>query len=146
MTRCFGIISKCHIFVLRPLGIELEGYLNLYFFNIRQYDREGFTSTIHKIHLNIAKMDDELGHSNDWKELWSYSKSEKEHGLMWLISRRNLIVHQVGLQEISNYDFYEEDYDSYYNHILERTVKGKLKPLSPKEESKQLSYHINKFF
>lgn len=91
-------------------------------------------------------MDDELGHSNDWKELWSYSKSEKEHGLMWLISRRNLIVHQVGLQEISNYDFYEEDYDSYYNHILERTVKGKLKPLSPKEESKQLSYHINKFF
>lgn len=126
---------------------RVGGLLEFVFFNIRQYDRDGFNSTISKINLNIAKMDDDLGKSTDWKELWNYSKSENQDGLKWLLSRRNLIIHQVGLQEISNYDFNDEnDYDSYYNHILDRAIKGKLKPLSRQEESKQLSHHINMFF
>ncbi|MBU5466990.1 hypothetical protein KQI49_09165 [Virgibacillus sp. MSJ-26] len=117
--------------------------LDFVYFNIRQYDKDGYLSTIQKINVNLIPMSVQLRESNAWKKVWDYSKSESVNGLKWLLSRRNLIVHQISLQEIEYFDVEDtEFYNSEHNHILENTVKKKLKPMSPNEEVTHLKKHI----
>src|SRR5699024_6956226 len=117
--------------------------LDFVYFNIRQYDKDGYLSTIQKINVNLIPMSVQLRQSNAWKKVWDYSKSESVNGLKWLLSRRNLIVHQISLQEIEYFDVEDtEFYHSEHNHILENTVKKKLKPMSPNEEVTHLKKHI----
>ncbi|WP_413300389.1 hypothetical protein AA0X95_18420 [Bacillus sp. 1P10SD] len=116
--------------------------LSFVYFNIRKYDKDGFLSTVTQINTNIIPMYEKLRISNSWKKVWKYSKGESLDGLKWLLMRRNLIIHQIGLQD-DNSEEEEEIYSSYYNHILDDTIKRKLKPLSKKEEISQLLFHLN---
>lgn len=117
--------------------------LEFVFFNIRQYDKGGYLSTIEKIHINLIPMSDQLKNSNAWKNIWNYSKKQNINGLKWLLSRRNLIVHQVSLQEKESFDVANtEFYYSEHNHFLENTVKKKLKPMEIEEEVEQFKEHV----
>lgn len=126
---------------------RIGGLLEFCFFNIRQYDRDGFLSTIRKIHVNIVPMYLDLQKSESWKRLWSYSKSEKSDGLKWLLTRRNIVIHQTGIQELEDFKVLEEgDSFSKYNHILDKTVKEKLKPMPKDKELGKLVKHLEKTF
>lgn len=119
--------------------------LSFVFFNIRKYDKDTFLSTMTQIKTNIIPMYEKLRTSDSWNKIWEYSKSENNEGLKWLLTRRNLIIHQIGLHEVNSGETFieEEIYNSYYNHILDDTIKKKLKPLSKQEEADRLSFHLN---
>lgn len=51
--------------------------LDFVFFNIRQYERDGFASVVQRIRSNFVVMDAALRDSSDWKNLWEYQKSER---------------------------------------------------------------------
>lgn len=75
-------------------------------------------------------------------------KKEDIEGLKWMLLRRNLIIHQVSLKNVSYLDGDEVDdlFDSLHNHILDNTIKKKLKPLNKEEEKNQLLFHFEKLF
>lgn len=117
--------------------------LSFVYFNIRKYDRDGFLSTISQINTNIVPMYEKLRISESWIKVWKYSKGESLDGLKWLLMRRNLIIHQISLPDDNSEEEEEEIYNSYYNHLIDDTIKRKLKPLSKKEEINQLLFHLN---
>ena len=111
--------------------------LDYIFFNIRQYERDGFSAVIDRIHINIGRILPELLKIESWINILKYRKSENLDGYKWLIRRRNLIIHSISLKNYENYEDDDELFESNYNH-LNVTVKRKLAPQKPKEELKQL--------
>ena len=111
--------------------------LDYIFFNIRQYERDGFSAVIDRIYINIGRILPELLELESWINILKYRKSENPDGYKWLIRRRNLIIHSISLKNYENYEDNDELFESNYNH-LNVTVKRKLAPQKPKEELKQL--------
>lgn len=109
--------------------------LDFVFFNIRQYERDGFASVMDRINCNFVSINSDLGNSSHWQDLWAYKRSEKRDGLAWLIRRRNLLVHSLYLRRLDPGDEYL--FNSKFNH-LDRSLRTKLKPQEPKTEIQHL--------
>lgn len=111
------------------------------FFNIRQYEKDGFTSIMEKIHTNYRPILPTLEKLPEYSVIWEYSNNEKENGLKWVLQRRNTIAHSVGLD--TNTRKPSKTYDSKYNH-LEIRKERKLNKKELKEELNQFHYHYGK--
>jgi len=112
------------------------------FFGIRQFDRDGFTAVMDKIHNNIVPVHNEIKTSRSWIALRKFQTSENEDGLKWLLRRRNLIVHSVYLRPLGNSSEENTLFESSYNH-LDIKLRNKLKPGEPIEEIKKLNIHLS---
>lgn len=110
------------------------------FFNIRQYDRDGFPKVLSRIRANYVCRFSDIEESDSWKHLWDYSKSEQPDGFVWLASRRNLLVHSIHLQALAA-DKESKLYKSAFNH-LDETARKKLKPETPDSELELLHEHL----
>lgn len=111
---------------------RLGQILDFSFFSIRQYERDGFSAVVDRIRANTMRMSPSIAATAAWQSLWTFKKSEKEDGLQWLLSRRNLLVHSLHLRPIEQSKG-EELFTSAFNHLDER-LKGDLKPGTPEEE------------
>ena len=114
------------------------------FFNIRQYERDGFSSVMNRIKANILPLYANL-ENNEWNELRKYQNSENEDGFKWLLQRRNLFIHSLHLQSIekwtNNNPIDDPIYNSAHNH-LEKKFYEKLKPKEPEIELNLLHAHL----
>jgi len=72
--------------------------LDFAFFNIRQFERDGFSAVFDRIRTNIIPINSDLKNISAWKEIRAYQTSEKEDGLKWLLRRRNITVHSLHLR------------------------------------------------
>jgi hypothetical protein len=115
---------------------RLGQILDFSFFSIRQYERDGFSAVIDRIRANTMRMNPRIAAKPAWQAIWKFKKSEKEDGLQWLLSRRNLLVHSLHLRPIEQADD-EELFTSAFNHLDER-LKRDLKPGTPEEEVARL--------
>jgi hypothetical protein len=115
--------------------------LDFVFFNIRQYERDGFPSVLTRIRSNYVRQFSNIEKSDSWTYLWDYGKSEQPDGFGWLVSRRNLLVHSIHLQALVA-DKESELYKSAFNH-LDETARKKLKPETPASELDSLHTHLD---
>jgi|SRR5665213_2413432 len=117
--------------------------LDFVFFNIRQYERDGFPAVVDRIRSNYVPMFHDIDFSEHWTNLWNYQRSENTDGLRWLIRRRNLLVHSLHLEAIQAADDKENAiFTSAFNH-LDESVRKKLKPETPKSELECLHAHLS---
>jgi hypothetical protein len=110
--------------------------LDFFFFGIRHFERDGFAAVVDRIFLNLAPVEPELEASAALKRLRDYQTSELENGYKWLARRRNLLVHSLHLQPLTeqqNLDLFE----TLHNH-LDMRLRKKLKPGTSKEELERL--------
>jgi len=117
--------------------------LDFIFFNIRQYERDGFTRVFERIKINIGPMMD-LKSQPFWSSLNEYVSSEREDGLKWLLRRRNLLVHSMHLYERSEDSDEDPLFVAEYNH-LEENIKKKLKLGTALMELDHIHTHLRKF-
>ena len=143
-TDLVGYLENLYWDMVEIAYIRLASYwdragqlLDYIFFNIRQYERDGFSAVIDRIHINVGRILPELLELESWINILKYRKSENPDGYKWLIRRRNLIIHSISLKNYENYEDDDELFESNYNH-LNVTVKRKLAPQKPKEELKRL--------
>lgn len=127
--------------------IRLAGYwdrvgqvLDFAFFGIRQYERDGFSAVLDRIRANTLRMHPDIGSLPAWEALWRYKKSEREDGLQWLLSRRNLIVHSLHLRPVEPEEP-EELYESAFNH-LDARLRESLAVGTPEIEVNHLHIHL----
>lgn len=115
--------------------------LDFSFFSIRQYERDGFSAVLDRIRSNVLRMNPDYGVHDSWRELWAYKKSEREDGLQWLLSRRNLLVHSLHLrgQALTEQN---EIFDSAFNHLDSR-FRQNLAPGIPSKEIERVHVHLN---
>jgi hypothetical protein len=102
--------------------------LDYVYFHIRQYENDGFTSVMEKIRTNIVPCYSVIENSKAFTNLRSFQKSEKEDGLVWLLRRRNLLIHRIGFsipQHIEEDTGDEILFYTKYNHF--EAVEEKLK-------------------
>lgn len=128
--------------------IRLAGYwdrvgqvLDFAFFGIRQYERDGFSVVLDRIRANTLRMHPEIARLPAWSALWQYKKSEREDGLQWLLSRRNLLVHSLYLRP-ADADESDELYESAFNHLDVRLRKS-LSVGTPEVEVNRLHTHLS---
>jgi hypothetical protein len=123
---------------IRLAGIwdRLGQILDFSFFSIRQYERDGFAAVIDRIRANTLRMRPELGAHASWQAIWKFRRSEKEDGLQWLLSRRNLLVHSLHLRPVGEAGD-EEIFTSAFNHLDQRLTRD-LKPGTSEEEIHRL--------
>jgi hypothetical protein len=115
--------------------------LDFAFFGIRQFERDGFSSVMDRIHCNWVPMSRDLGAMAAWKRLRVFQTSESEDGLKWLVRRRNLLVHSLHLRAVdSRAD--EEMIDSLYNH-LELSLRKKLAPGTVEQELRRIHQQLS---
>lgn len=117
--------------------------LDFVFFNIRQYEHDGFPKVMDRIRANYIPLFPQLEASQGWQILRSYQHSEKIDGLKWLIRRRNLLVHSLYLRPMDSTQKENPIFISTYNH-LEASVRDKLSIGSPEEELQHLHAHLQK--
>jgi hypothetical protein len=116
--------------------------LDFVFFNVRQYERDGFPSVMDRISSNYVRLFPNLSTARFWTELRAYQNSEKPTGFQWLVRRRNLLVHSLRLRGIEKEKGEENPiFTSAYNH-LEEAVQQKLKPDTPEAELGYLHSHL----
>lgn len=127
--------------------IRLAGYwdrvgqiLDFAFFGIRQYERDGFSAVLDRIRANTLRMHPDIGNLSAWKLLWKYKKSEREDGLQWLLSRRNLLVHSLHLRPMEPEEP-EELYESAFNH-LDARFRESMAVGTPDVEINRLQVHL----
>lgn len=128
--------------------IRLAGYwdrigqvLDFAFFGIRQYERDGFSAVLDRIRANTLRMHPDISSLRAWELLWKYKKSEREDGLQWLLSRRNLLVHSLHLRPTEPEEP-EELYKSAFNHLDARFRKS-LAVGTPEIEINRLHVHLD---
>jgi hypothetical protein len=114
--------------------------LDYVFFNIRQYERDGFPSVMDRIRGNYVRLFPDF-ESGCWTRLWNYKKSEKFDGLNWLTSRRNLLVHSIHLEALLDAKA-NMIFNSAFNH-LDDSARTKLKPETPELELDYLHGHLD---
>ncbi|MGY8904898.1 MAG: hypothetical protein ACKVIH_10155 [Burkholderiales bacterium] len=120
---------------------RLGQILDFAFFSIRQYERDGFSAVIDRIRANVLRMNPDYEVDTSWRELWSYKKSEREDGLQWLLSRRNLLVHSMHLREqLPSHD--DELFESAFNH-LDARLRRDLAPGTQAKEVERLHMHLS---
>lgn len=111
------------------------------FFNIRHYDREGFSSVMDKINSNFVPVFSELNESESWLRLRQYQASDKVDGFKWLVRRRNLLVHSLHLRTMPESDYEDPIVVYAFNH-LEEKMRKKLTPGSEQDEVGYLHSHF----
>jgi hypothetical protein len=121
---------------------RLGQVLDFAFFSIRQYERDGFSAVVDRIRSNALRMRPDLAKQQAWLSIWAFKKSEKEDGLQWLLSRRNMLVHSLHLRPVGT-NPNDELFASAFNHLDER-LKSDLKPGTPEEEIKRLHVQLDK--
>jgi len=120
---------------------RLGQILDFAFFNIRQYERDGFSAVLDRIRSNVEPMKPTIRDSLAWRRLRRYQTSEQKDGLKWLLSRRNLVVHSLHLGAIPEDKPPNPIFISAYNH-LEETARTKLRPGTQEEELNHLHEHL----
>jgi len=115
--------------------------LDFVFFNIRQYERDGFSLVMDRIHVNFIPIYPDFKTNLAWCDLRSYQTSENERGFKWLIRRRNLIVHSLHLGSFHETEKEHPIFTSAYNH-LEEAAKKKLKLGASEQELNQVHSHL----
>jgi hypothetical protein len=115
--------------------------LDFAFFGIRQFERDGFSSVMDRIHCNWIPMSPDLAAIAAWKRLRVFQTSESEDGLKWLIRRRNLLVHSLHLRAIDR-ETDEEMIDSLYNH-LDLSLRKKLAPGTIDQEFRRIHQQLS---
>lgn len=115
--------------------------LDFGFFNIRKFDRNGFTSVMDRIHDNVVPMNSSLAKSMSWSRLRQFQTSEKDDGLKVLLRRRNLMVHSLHLHPVEQND--ERLFTAQFNH-LEVAHREKLRPRTPSDEVDLLNTQLQK--
>lgn len=116
--------------------------LDFAFFGIRQFERDGFTAVVDRIHSNFAPLYPSLRDSAAWKNLRSFQTSEQVVGLKWLLRRRNIIVHSLSLRPLSE-PVESSLFESEFNHLDEKLRKH-LCPGTPTEEIERLHGQLTK--
>jgi hypothetical protein len=116
--------------------------LDFVFFNIRQYERDGFPKVMDRIAVNYIPLYPQLEISQSWQMLRSYQNSEKPDGLKWLLRRRNLLVHSLYLRPTPCPSEPNPIFISTYNH-LDASVRDKLKTGTPEQELGYLHAHLS---
>ena len=114
--------------------------LDFVFFNIRQFEKDGFLSVLSRIRANYVCQFPDIQKSDCWKHLRVYGDSEQPDGFKWLASRRNLLVHSIHLRALAA----EKEstlYKSALNHLDEKARK-KLKAETPQSELELLHEHL----
>lgn len=114
--------------------------LDFAFFGIRQYERDGFSAVLDRIRANTLRMHPDIGSLPAWEALWKYKKSEREDGLQWLLSRRNLLVHSLHLRPVEPEEP-DELYESAFNH-LDARLRESLAVGTPDIEVNRLHVHL----
>ncbi len=99
--------------------------LDFVFFNIRQYERDGFAAVMDRIQANFLPLVESKVTSVSWSRLRKFQTSEQPDGLKWLVRRRNLLIHSLHLRPSAESAAENPIFTSAYNH-LEATVRGKL--------------------
>ncbi len=120
---------------------RLGQILDFTFFNVRQYERDGFPAVLDRIRSNFLPMSSAIRESLAWGCLWRFQNSEQNDGLKWLLRRRNLLVHSLHLSPRTEDDPENPIFLSAYNHLVE-TVRVKLRPGTPEEELNTLHYQL----
>jgi hypothetical protein len=116
--------------------------LDFAFFNIRQYERDGFPAVVDRIAANYVPLSPRLSESSSWQAVRSYQTSEKADGLKWLLRRRNLIIHSLHLRARPvDSEAGDPLFDAAYNH-LEQSMQRRLATGSRDEELAQLHRHL----
>jgi hypothetical protein len=116
--------------------------LDFMYFNIRQYDRDGFAAVMARIHSNYYPVYPELRISEAYQRLNAFQRSEAVDGLQWLLRRRNLLVHSVRLRQLHE-PGPEQILEFSYNHLEDRYRK-RLQAQEPAEENRRLHAHLGK--
>lgn len=106
--------------------------LDFVFFGIRQFERDGFSSVMDRIHCNWVPMLRDLAVMEGWKRLRVFQTSESEDGLKWLVRRRNLLIHSLHLRPVAR-ETDGEMIDYLYNH-LDLSLRKKLEPGTIEQE------------
>jgi hypothetical protein len=114
--------------------------LDFVFFNIRQYERDGFPAVLDRIKTNFVPMNSTLRESPEWTRLREFQTSEQEDGLKWLLRRRNLLIHSLHLSPAKE-SRENPIFNSAYNH-LEEAAREKLRPGTPNWEMNQAHTHL----
>jgi len=142
MTEVFWEHAETSYIRLASFWDRIGQFLDFVFFNIRQYERDGFPSVMDRISSNYVRIFPDLNSSAFWPALRDYQRSEKTDGFQFLIRRRNLLVHSVHLGAIEN-DRGEENpiFTSAYNH-LDESIHRKLKPDTTGSELGFLHAHL----
>lgn len=115
--------------------------LDFAFFGIRQFERDGFSSVMDRIHCNWVPMSRDLAAMAVWKRLRVFQISESEDGLKWLVRRRNLLVHSLHLRAVDSQTD-EEMIDSLYNH-LDSSLRKKLAPGTIEHELRRIHQQLS---
>ncbi len=105
--------------------------LDFAFFNIRKFDQNGFSAVMDRVATNAVPMNDRFKSHPSWMHLRAFQNSEKEDGLKWLLSRRNLIIHSLHLHPLPDED--NSVFESQFNH-LDTAHREKLRPRAAREE------------
>lgn len=115
--------------------------MDFVFFNIRQYERDGFSSVMDRIRVNYIPLYPILDTNVAWHELRLYQTSENKNGFKWLIRRRNLLVHSLHLDSFYEIEKEHPMFTSAFNHLKE-SIKMKLNPGTPEQELNQVHSHL----
>ena len=115
--------------------------LDFAFFNIRKFDQNGFNAVMDRVATNAVPMIDQFKSHPSWTRLRAFQNSEKEDGLKWLLSRRNLIIHSLHLHPLPNDD--NSVFESQFNH-LDTAHREKLRPRPMREEGQILTTQLRR--
>ena len=115
--------------------------LDFMFFNVRQYERDGFAAVVDKIHGNFSPIYPELRISESYQKLRSFQQSEQIESFKWLARRRNLLVHSIRLRKL----FDQQPnviLEFAFNH-LEDKYRSKLQVRDPSDELNTIHQHLS---
>jgi len=141
VEECFWEHAETSCIRLASFWDRMGQLLDFIFFNIRQYERDGFPSVLDRIRTNILPMSPTLQNSQSWSRIRKYQTSEEAVGLKWLLRRRNFLVHSFHLSPMRE-NQEDQIFTSAYNH-LEENVKEKLRPGDKEWELNQMHEHLN---
>lgn len=117
--------------------------LDFVYFNIRQYERDGFAAVADRIQKNYVPINNELSSSPCWRRLRKFQNSENTDGLKWLLRRRNLLIHSLHLHKKRAQETDNPIFSNAYNHLNEALV-SKLRQGNAEEEIGFLHSQLSK--
>ncbi len=140
LDRFWDECENCYI-RLASYWDRIGQLLDFAFFNIRQYERDGFSAVMERIRSNYLPLAGALASSDSWQRLWKYARSEQPNGFKWLARRRNLLVHSLHMRSLSEAKKDHPIFVSSFNH-LEQALQEKLRVVDPQQELEQLHIHL----
>jgi hypothetical protein len=144
VTEDFCQYTEDALIRLASLWDRVGQLLDYVFFNIRQYERDGFPAVFDRIKANVVHLDPTVEKTAFWSGLKSYCNSEQTNGFRWLLRRRNLLVHSMHLGATRDREKEDSEIRYYYNH-LEEAIRNKLRTLSFDDELKAIHCHLRAF-